>query len=139
MTEENTPLQSESVPSEAQPHLGEISPPAPEPASTEPPPTSAPPPALPPLPPSGSEQQKSLLAKALEKIRFRKRGKLEKVMKLAQEKGKITNDEVQKLLRVSDATATRYLSELVKQNRLKRSGTTVNITYEPTIGSIPAI
>lgn len=56
-----------------------------------------------PAPPS----PKSLWAKALESIRFRKRAKLEKIIKLANEKGSVTNDRVQKLLRVSDATAAR--------------------------------
>ena len=36
----------------------------------------------------------------------------------------ITNDEVEKLLHVSDATATRYLSELEKRGKLKQVGTT---------------
>ena len=80
---------------------------------------------------------KSFLAKALESIQFRKKAKLGKIMKFAQEKKSITNDQVQKLLRISDATATRYLSELVKQNKLKRTGITTNIRYEPTLGSIP--
>ena len=72
---------------------------------------------------------KSFLAKALEKIQFRKRAKLEKIIKFAQEKKSITNDQVEKLLHVSDATVTRYLSELVKQNRLKRTGLPQNPRY----------
>ncbi len=60
-----------------------------------------------------------LLSRAKEKIQFRKRAKLEKIVVLAQSKGKIANDNVQKLLRCSDATASRYLAELVKQGRLK--------------------
>lgn len=78
---------------------------------------------------------KSFLAKALESIQFRKKAKLEKIMKLAIEKKSITNDQVQKLIRVSDATATRYLSELVRQNRLKRVGAPQNPTYRPLGGS----
>lgn len=85
------------------------------------------------------QSPKSLLAKAMEAIRFRKKAKLEKIMKLAQEKRSITNDQVQKLLRVSDATATRYLSELVRQTRLRRFGIRGSARYEPTIGSIPTI
>lgn len=78
---------------------------------------------------------KSFLAKALEKIQFRKRAKLDKIMKFAQDKKSITNDQVEKILHVSDATATRYLSELVKQNRLKRTGLAQNPRYEPSGGS----
>ena len=78
---------------------------------------------------------KSFLAKALESIQFRKKAKLEKLIKMANEKKVITNDEVQKLLRVSDATATRYLSTLVKQNRLTVSGNRRSARYEPNIGS----
>lgn len=77
-----------------------------------------------------SSKIKNLLIKAREKIQFRKRAKLEKIISLAQNKGKITNNGVQKLLRVSDATATRYLAELVKQGRLKRVGPTNNASYQ---------
>jgi len=43
-------------------------------------------------------------------------------MSLFLEKSKITNDEVEKLLHVSDATATRYLSQLKKEGRIKQNG-----------------
>jgi len=62
---------------------------------------------------------KSLLLKAKEMIQFRKRKKLEKILDLAQTKQKITNNDIEKFLRVSDATATRYLSQLVKEGKLK--------------------
>lgn len=93
-----------------------------------------------PLPPTISQPQaqpssRSFLAKALEKIQFRKKAKLEKILKFAQDKKSITNDQVEKLLHVSDATATRYLSELVKQNKLKRTGLPQNPRYEPSGGS----
>ena len=39
-------------------------------------------------------------------------------------KSKITNDEVEKFLHVSDATATRYLSQLEKEGKIKQSGKT---------------
>lgn len=63
-----------------------------------------------------------LLQRALAKIQFRKRKKLGEIIALAKEKETITNDDVQKLLRCSDATATRYLAQLVKENALKREG-----------------
>lgn len=85
------------------------------------------------------ERSRTILKKALAAIQFRKKAKLEKIMKLAQEKRSITNDQVQKLLRVSDATATRYLSELVRQSHLRRLGDRGSARYEPIIGSIPAV
>jgi hypothetical protein len=72
-----------------------------------------------------------LLQKALAKIQFRKRKKLDKILELARQKGKITNDDVQKLLGTSDATATRYLAQLVREARLRRSGNTAGVVYKP--------
>lgn len=82
---------------------------------------------------------RSFLQKALDAIQFRKRAKLDKIIKFAALKGRIANDQVEKLLRVSDATATRYLSQLVKEGRLKRVGPDSNARYEPVSGSIPTI
>lgn len=67
---------------------------------------------------------RELLVKARNMIQFRKRKKLEKVMTLFLKKSKITNDEVEKFLHVSDATATRYLSQLEKEGKIKQSGKT---------------
>ncbi|MDD5032156.1 MAG: winged helix-turn-helix transcriptional regulator [Patescibacteria group bacterium] len=72
----------------------------------------------------------ALLARAREMIQFRKRKKLEKILELARGKGKITNNDIQKLLRVSDATATRYLSQLVKEGKLTRFGPANNPFYQ---------
>lgn len=104
--------------------------PTPEPVST--PPSS---PTNPPTPFSkGSGEAvspiKNLLLKAKEMIQFRKRKKLEKILELAREKGKITNNNIQKFLRVSDATATRYLSQLVKEGKLTRQGKPKNAFYQ---------
>ena len=78
---------------------------------------------------------RSVLQKALDAIQFRKRAKLEKIVKYAEQKRSITNDQAEKLLRISDATATRYLSQLVKEGRLKRTGPAGNARYEPMSGS----
>ena len=67
---------------------------------------------------------RNLWNKALFAIQFRKRKKLDRVMSLFLQKSKITNDEVEKLLHVSDATATRYLSILEKEGKIKQSGKT---------------
>lgn len=67
---------------------------------------------------------RELLIKARNMIQFRKRKKLDKVMTLFLKKSKITNDEVEKFMHVSDATATRYLSQLEKEGKIKQSGKT---------------
>jgi len=64
----------------------------------------------------------SLLAKAREKLQFRKRKKLDRILVEIGKKGKITNDEVEKLLHISDKTAERYLSQLVKEQKIKTNG-----------------
>lgn len=73
---------------------------------------------------------KNLLTRAGEKIQFNKNKKLDKIMELARQKGSVDNAEVEKLLRVSDSTASRYLNQLVKQNKLKRSGSPEKPKYE---------
>jgi hypothetical protein len=67
---------------------------------------------------------RELFAKAREAIQFRKRKKLDRVMTLFAKRTNITNDEVEKFLHVSDATAARYLEILVKENKIKQSGKT---------------
>ena len=71
-----------------------------------------------------SQKLGELLVMARTAIQFRKRKKLDKVMTLFLKKQKITNDEVEKFLHVSDATATRYLSELEKGGKIKQNGKT---------------
>ncbi|MFA6536311.1 MAG: hypothetical protein WCT25_02665 [Candidatus Paceibacterota bacterium] len=72
------------------------------------------------------------LPKAWAKIQETKSRKLEKIMAALDGKvpttlklrgaGKISNDEAEKLLRVSDATATRYLEVLERENRIRQVG-----------------
>ncbi len=57
-----------------------------------------------------------------EQVRVR-RENLEKVMVMAREKGEIANDDVEKGLGVSNATAQRYLQELESQGKLVQIGT----------------
>ena len=71
------------------------------------------------------------IVKARAKIQETKHKKLDKIMAKLTEKGKITNDEVEKLLHVSDATATRYLQALEKENKIKQTGSTgTGVFYE---------
>lgn len=66
----------------------------------------------------------TLLAKAREMIQFKKRKKLEKIMGMFLKQASITNDEVEKLLHVSDATATRYLEILEREGKIRQVGKT---------------
>ena len=106
--------------------------PAPAPVSPAPAPTpQAPPPPPTPTVPEAENPIKRLLAKAKEKIQFRKQAKLEKIMVFAKAQGGITNDQAQKLLRVSDATASRYLAQLTKTGRLRLVGKSKAARYIP--------
>ena len=57
-------------------------------------------------------------------IQLRREKKLTKIMTLLAAQTAVTNDEVEKLLHVSDATATRYLSILAERGKLKQVGHT---------------
>ncbi len=61
-------------------------------------------------------------ARAVAKHVGRKEARLARVVELAKEKGRITNDDIEKLLHVSDATASRYGTILVQRGLLKREG-----------------
>ncbi|MBU2220146.1 winged helix-turn-helix domain-containing protein [Patescibacteria group bacterium] len=52
-----------------------------------------------------------------------------RIMTLLQDKGRITNDEAQKELGVSDATTTRYLDELEKDNKIIQQGSQKGTFY----------
>jgi hypothetical protein len=122
-TEISEPIKLESKPVEQIPEI------KPEPVSESKPEPEKPKP-IPEVIPAVTIISKSkslareLLVKARNMIQFRKRKKLDKVMTLFLKKSKITNDEVEKFMHVSDATATRYLSQLEKENKIKQSGKT---------------
>ena len=62
------------------------------------------------------------MAQATIQLRIQKT--LLKVMALFAKQTEITNDEVEKLLHVSDATATHYLAKLEKRGKIRQVGTT---------------
>src|SRR3989338_3206653 len=82
--------------------------------------------------PQATHPARDLLVKARATIQERKRKKLEKILEFLDAKAKngstgsprVTNDEVEKLLHVSDATATRYLSALEKEGKIQQVGKT---------------
>jgi predicted HTH transcriptional regulator len=75
-----------------------------------------------PLRPLNHQTAKELSMKAHVAVAEKKRLKRERIMGLFNKKTEIANDDVEKLLHVSDATAARYLSELVKEGRIMREG-----------------
>jgi hypothetical protein len=61
-----------------------------------------------------------------------KQGHLDQVMTLARARNEITNDDIEKELGVSDATAGRYLEELKAQGALEQVGDTGRgVSYRP--------
>lgn len=54
---------------------------------------------------------------------------LGKILSVLANKDRVTNDEVQKFLNVSPATAERYLDELQGQGKLEQIGTTGQSVY----------
>jgi predicted HTH transcriptional regulator len=52
-----------------------------------------------------------------------------KILEFLKGMEKITNNDVEKMLGVSDATATRYLNELEKEQKIKQIGTVGHAVY----------
>ena len=59
-----------------------------------------------------------------------KESRKEKILGLMDSKKKIKNNDVQKLLKVSDASATRYLEELEKEGKIEQVGKTSDAYYK---------
>jgi len=82
---------------------------------------------------SSDEAKKKLrrenLKLANEKRQSKKREKINEILNLFSENQKITNDEVEKLLHVSDATATRYLETLEKEGKIRQVGKSGKYTH----------
>lgn len=70
------------------------------------------------------QKRKENLERANAKRQEKKRGKINEILNLFSEKSEITNDEVEKLFHVSDATVTRYLETLEKEGKIKQVGKT---------------
>ncbi|MEA2089091.1 MAG: winged helix-turn-helix transcriptional regulator [Patescibacteria group bacterium] len=65
---------------------------------------------------------KSLLKKAREHIQKRRQKRLDKILIALKEKNKLSNREIKKIVRISEATITRYMDILEKQNKVKQIG-----------------
>lgn len=123
------PAEAVSAPETAQPTTPTAQIPPNEPIEPEPDPIQ-PPSAAAPVQTGILHTARDLLNKARVAIQDRKRKKRDKIMQTLNTKNKIANDEVEKLLHVSDATATRYLSALEKEGKIKQVGRTgTGVTY----------
>jgi len=71
---------------------------------------------------SESEKESSGIDKINESRQNAKTAAKDKIMGLFDNKSEITNDDVQKLLNVSDATATNYLDELEQEGIITQIG-----------------
>jgi predicted HTH transcriptional regulator len=82
----------------------------------------------PPAPPP--ELSKPKIGVHAEQLIHDKVTRKEKIMQLIEGKNSISNDEVEKALNVSDATATNYLDELEKEGLIEQLGSTGRfVTY----------
>ena len=113
---------ADSTPSSIEP----ISTPSQEPISTvsaDTPPPIPTSPTSPPFPTSPSVDQLSLRRQKANQARSRKKqNHLSKIMELARNARSVSNTDVQRLLHVSQSTATNYLAELASKGLLKRQG-----------------
>jgi len=59
----------------------------------------------------------------------KKAGNKNNILAFMRENGKVANNDIEKLLGVSDATATRYMDELEKEQKVRQIGKTGNAVY----------
>jgi predicted HTH transcriptional regulator len=59
----------------------------------------------------------------------RKRENKQKILDFLQQNKRVANNDIEKMLGVSDATATRYLNELEKEQKIRQIGTTGKYVY----------
>jgi len=62
------------------------------------------------------------LEQARQAIEKRKNDSKSKILELFDKRNEVSNDDVEKLLGVSDATATNYLEELEKEGKIIQQG-----------------
>ena len=116
------PAPTTSEPVEAPTPVSEPEEPAPEQVAT--------PPEAEPTPRVVTRSRTAVGERMRKVVLARKRDRLEKIMEYAAQKRVIRNRNVKLLLQVSDATASRYLKELVNKGRLKQLGRGRGAWYE---------
>ncbi|MEZ4195116.1 MAG: hypothetical protein R3B53_01825 [Candidatus Paceibacterota bacterium] len=79
-----------------------------------------------------TEEADELRAESALSIQTRIQKRKMRILAKAEAEGRITNDGVEDLFCISDNTAGRYLTQLVKENHLTKVGTTGRgVYYEP--------
>lgn len=117
---ENVAQSADSVTPPAQAQLAEeVQPPPPIQEIVSPPAPSAPPPPTVPTAGTITMIDDAARARAYASVVKRIEERHAKIVALARQKGSIANASVVRLIRVSEATASRYLRALVSQGRLK--------------------
>lgn len=76
-------------------------------------------PEQPAIPQAPDEKINDLLQRANAKRKQKREEKLRRIVKLAEKKSPINNQDIRDLLQVSQSTASNYVSELVKSGKLK--------------------
>ena len=74
-------------------------------------------------PAKSSNQTSFAREKASQAIKERTDERKQKIIELVEQKEKITNNDVEEMLGVSDATARNYLDDLEKEGKLRQIGT----------------
>ena len=73
---------------------------------------------------------RNIQARGRSKIQTNREERIGKLIQFAQKKQIIDNEEIQMLIHVSSATATRYLEDLVKEGRLVSEGSPRHAKYK---------
>lgn len=77
-------------------------------------------------------EDEEIMQEAREAVVERTNKRFDKIMLVAEEAGRITNDGVEELFCISDRTASSYLRKLTKAGRLKKHGGGRSTYYTPT-------
>ena len=135
---DKTPSETEQVASQTEAQTEPISEPAQVIEAENPVVSQAPTPQMSTFEPLASNNHMSeLLEKEHEAINNKRQKRLDSIMTLfakqtnngSTDSPRVTNDEVEKFLHVSNATATRYLSILKKENKILQNGKTGKGVY----------
>lgn len=62
------------------------------------------------------------IASHVEKQKTEKQTRKERILLMIRERGSVTNNDIEKALGVSDASATNYLQELEREGKIERIG-----------------
>ena len=121
-----------SIETTAEPEVGpeSVTPPAQSAPAAEPTPAqNTPAPASPSPSPSQPANLQNLLAKAKAKIAERRQKSLDKILAALAAQSKLSNQQLRKITKKSNATVFRYMNILEKQGQVRQVGKTGKYTY----------